>query len=109
MLGENPNLLFFIRSRFSSVWSLEIFLALHSSPDRDWSIGELVERVRGSETVVRGGVEELLKQDLAASDGSGSRIRFAGASREAVLHARPLSLLYGRMPEGVRRIIRQKG
>ena len=108
VLGEDPNVLFFIRNRFSSVWSLEIFLALHSSPDRDWTIDELVEKVRGSETVVRNGAEELLKGELAVGDGRGGRIRFAGGSREAVLLAEPLSLLYRRMPEGVRRIIRQR-
>ena len=105
--GNEFDVFSFIRTKFSSVWSLEIFLVLHSNPDRSWSISELVREVRGSETVVSQGVKELLASGLAKADRS--CIRFDRNSDQARLLAEPLSLLYRRMPEGVRRLIGSKG
>lgn len=101
------NVFWFIREKFSSAWPLEIFLVLHSNPDRSWSVIELVGEVRGSETVVSQGVKELLASGLATADKSG--IRIDRNSNQARLMAEPLSLLYRRMPEGVRRLIGSKG
>lgn len=97
----------FIRANFSSAWPLEILLVLHSNPDRSWSVSELVGEVRGSETVTSQGVKELLASGLAITDRSG--IRLDRNSDQARLLAEPLSLLYRRMPEGVRRLIGSKG
>ena len=44
-----------LRSSIRSVWALELLLLLRRHPDRDWSNGDLVRELRGSDVMVQQG------------------------------------------------------
>lgn len=60
-----------LRSSIRSVWALELLLLLRRDPGRDWSNGDLVRELRGSEVVVQEALDGFLGAGLlvALADG----------------------------------------
>lgn len=60
-----------LRSSIRSVWALELLLLLRRHPDHDWSNGDLVRELRGSDVVVQEALGGFLGAGLlvALADG----------------------------------------
>lgn len=103
-MPESPETIGFIRNSFRSVWSLELLLLLKSTPERAWGAGELVERLRGSDSVVRQGIETLVAGGLVVLEDEGAA-RYAPASAELERLVKNCEELYAKRPDAVRRLI----
>ncbi|EYD76038.1 hypothetical protein Rumeso_02467 [Rubellimicrobium mesophilum DSM 19309] len=96
----------FIQDSFGSVWSLEILLALHREPGRDWQPEQIIDELRSSQAVVRKGLEELLAAGLILVEDSGS-VRYGPSSPRQDEIIRQLAETYRVKPGPVRRLIVQ--
>jgi DNA-binding transcriptional ArsR family regulator len=94
----------FIRSTFRSVWSLELMLFLLKNRERSWSRADLVAALRGSDSVVGGGLDALLASGLITTEEDGG-VRFSPASADLDRQAHAAAELYARSPDAVRRMI----
>ncbi len=103
MMTDNSETLAFIRMSFRSVWSLELMLLLKCDPGRAWSNEALVERLRGSDSIVQQSVQGLVAGGLVLIDPDGAR--YAPASPDIERLADAASDLYARKPDAVRRTI----
>lgn len=103
-MPDSAETLDFIRSSFRSVWSLELLLLLKSDRERLWPHEELVARLRGSESVVRQGVDTLSSGGLILVEDDGAA-RYAPASRDLERLVENAETLYSRKPDLVRRLI----
>ena len=64
-MASKQELSSFIRSTFSSIWSLELLLFLKTHRDRSWSPAEMVASLRGSDLLVaRSAQPETLVEPL---------------------------------------------
>ncbi|WP_042702192.1 hypothetical protein [Azospirillum sp. B506] len=61
-----------LRGSIRSVWALELLLLLRRNPDRDWSNGDLVKELRGSEVVVQEALAGFLGAGLLMAQADGS-------------------------------------
>jgi len=68
---SDDDVLRFIAASFTSVWALELILALRRER-RTWSREELVSTLRASELVVSRALDSLVAAGLASSDGEGA-------------------------------------
>jgi len=68
---SDDDVLRFIAASFTSVWALELILALRRER-RTWSREELVATLRASELVVSRALDSLVAAGLASSDGEGA-------------------------------------
>jgi DNA-binding FadR family transcriptional regulator len=102
-MPDSAKTLAFIRNTFRSVWSLELLLLLRSD-DRHWPHGELVERLRGSDSIVRQGVDALVAAGLVVAE-EGGTVRYVPASKDLERLSDNVELLYARRPDAVRRLI----
>lgn len=103
-MPDNAETLGFIRNSFRSVWSLELMLLLKSDPKRAWPHSELVDRLRGSDSVVQQGVDSLVAGGLVVVDDEG-RPRYQPASPDLERLANASAKLYSLKPDAVRRLI----
>jgi hypothetical protein len=94
----------FIRNNFRSVWALELLLLLKSDPSRMWSRSDMVDGLRGSESIIRQSCDSLLVSGLILLEDDGSA-QYAPASADLVTLAEKAELLYRRRPDAVRRMI----
>ncbi|HWH22375.1 MAG TPA: hypothetical protein VNT25_03660 [Allosphingosinicella sp.] len=94
----------FIRNSFRSVWTLELLLLLKSESERFWSQSELVERLRGSDLVVRQGIEALVAGGLILVEEGGSA-RYAPVSPDMRRLVDNAERIYAKKPDAVRRLI----
>ena len=60
-----------LRGSIRSVWALELLLLLRRTPDRDWSNGDLVSELRGSEVVVQEALAGFLGAGLLVAQTDG--------------------------------------
>jgi predicted transcriptional regulator len=103
-MPDSTETLAFIRDSFRSVWSLELLLLLKSDRSRSWAPDELVERLRGSESVVRQSLDSLVAGGLVLIDGEGAA-RYAPASADLQRLTDQAERLYAKRPDAVRRLI----
>lgn len=68
-----------LRGSIRSVWALELLLLLRRTPDRDWSNGDLVSELRGSDVVVQEALAGFLGAGLLVAQTDG-RHRYRPAS-----------------------------
>lgn len=68
-----------LRGSIRSVWALELLLLLRRTPDRDWSNGDLVSELRGSDVVVQEALAGFLGAGLLVAQ-TGGRHRYRPAS-----------------------------
>lgn len=68
-----------LRGSIRSVWALELLLLLRRTPGRDWSNGDLVSELRGSEVVVQEALAGFLGAGLLVAQTDG-RHRYRPAS-----------------------------
>lgn len=94
----------FIRSRFRSVWALELLCFLRQNRDRALSRAEMVAGLRGSDLVVVQGVESLAASGLVAAGADGSA-RYDPASEALDQLVQGTEALYAERPDAVRRAI----
>lgn len=62
-----------------SVWALELLLALRGTPDRCWTVTELVRDLRASNSLVNDNLQAFERAGLAVRDDEGC-YRYAPAS-----------------------------
>lgn len=103
-MPDSTETLAFIRDSFRSVWSLELLLLLKSDRSRSWAPDELVERLRGSESVVRQSLDSLVAGGLVLIDGEGAAC-YAPASADLQRLTDQAERLYAKRPDAVRRLI----
>ncbi|CAO3359182.1 hypothetical protein [Azospirillum melinis] len=60
-----------LRGSIRSVWALELLLLLRRTPDRDWSNGDLVSELRGSDVVVQEALAGFLGAGLLVAQTDG--------------------------------------
>ena len=94
----------FIRSTFRSVWSLELLCFLRKNAGRAWSQPEIVTAMRGSDLVVKQGVESLLAAGLVVLE-QGNLVRYQPVSDAVDELAEAAEALYAQRPDAVRRMI----
>lgn len=94
----------FIRSTFQSVWSLELLLLLKRNGDRSWSHTEMVTSLRGSDLVVRQGLQSLLAGGLVLAEPDGAA-RYGPASDALHRLVAAVEAQYVKSPDAVRRMI----
>jgi hypothetical protein len=92
-----------IRQHLSSVWTLEIMLQLRNSPDRLWSVDELVSVLRATATLVENNLQSLERSGLAASEEG--RYRYAPASPLMAAFSDELEGMYRERPVTVINLI----
>ena len=98
----------FLRSTFTSVWSLELLLLLRQRPDHDWSEAELVEALRASKLVVSRSLQSLVAAALVVPTDDGGA-RYARLSRDTEKLIAEAESMYARSPDAVRRLIIEAG
>jgi DNA-binding IclR family transcriptional regulator len=103
-MPDSAETIAFIRDSFRSVWSLELLLLLKADPGRGWSSTELVERLRGSDSVVRQSVDSLVAAGLVLIENDG-KARYAPASTDLKSLVEKAEQLYAKRPDAVRRLI----
>ena len=94
----------FIRSRFRSVWALELLCFLRQNRDRALSRAEMVAGLRGSDLVVVQSVESLAAGGLVTAGADGSA-RYEPASLALDELIQGTEALYANRPDAVRRAI----
>lgn len=103
-MPDSTETIAFIKDSFRSVWSLELLLLLKSDPGRAWSSADLVDRLRGSDSVVRQSVESLVAGGLILVEDDGAA-RYAPASADLKSLVEKAEKLYAKKPDAVRRLI----
>jgi hypothetical protein len=93
----------FIRSSFSSVWSLEVLLLLKREP-RGWTSEDIVASLRASDLIVSQSLTALVAAGLVVTDEQG-RAEYRPASDDAGHMADEAQKLYAQSPDAVRRLI----
>lgn len=67
----SDDLLQFIQTFVSSVWTLELLLLMRRSPDRSWSAEALNEELRSSSLIVANGLAALIAAGLVLEEATG--------------------------------------
>lgn len=78
-MPSEQDLVGFVREHIRSVWALELLLLLRQSPERSWTVAELVRELRGSTGLVIANLQAIQRSALATQDADG-RYRFAPAT-----------------------------
>lgn len=89
-----------IRAAISSVWDLELLLLLHRTPERQWTVDELVRELRASPTVIAGAAARLCAQKFAEEISKGT-IHYLPADEPRREFVQSLEQLYGSKPASV--------
>jgi hypothetical protein len=94
----------FAAGSLESVWALELLLLLKRHSERPWSREDLIRELRGSQSVVRAGLDNLARAALLVEDEDG-RFRFQAASKQMNELVEELESLYALKPATVIRSI----
>jgi hypothetical protein len=94
----------FAAGSLESVWALELLLLLKRHSERPWSREDLIRELRGSQLVVRAGLDNLARAALLVEDEDG-RFRFQAASKQMNELVEELESLYALKPATVIRSI----
>ena len=93
----------FAAASLESVWALELLLALKKDPGRGWSADELIRELRGSQSVVQAGLDNLSTAALLIEEEG--RFRYHAASPQMHALVEELEGLYAQKPATVVRAI----
>ena len=94
----------FIRSSFTSIWSLELLLHLKAQPWATRTREQLVAELRASEAVVNNSMKSLYAAGLIIQDEEES-YRYSPASPELAALVDEIEAVYRTKPDAVRRVI----
>ena len=94
----------FIRSSFTSIWSLEVLLHLKAESWAAKTREQLIGDLRASEAVVSASVTSLLAAGLIVEE-DGPSYRYAPASEELAALVDETDAIYRKQPDAVRRVI----
>jgi hypothetical protein len=94
----------FIRSSFTSIWSLELLLHLKAEAWVAKSREQLIGDLRASDAVVSASVASLLAAGLIVEE-EGDSYRYSPASEELAALVEDTDAIYRKQPDAVRRVI----
>ena len=94
----------FIRSSFTSIWSLEVLLHLKAESWAAKTREQLIGDLRASDAVVSASVTSLLAAGLIVEE-EGPSYRYAPASEDLAALVEDTDAIYRRQPDAVRRVI----
>ena len=94
----------FIRSSFTSIWSLEVLLHLKAESWAAKTREQLIGDLRASDAVVSASVSSLLAAGLIVEE-DGPSYRYAPASDDLAALVEVTDAIYRRQPDAVRRVI----
>lgn len=94
----------FIRSSFTSIWSLEVLLHLRSQSWASKSREELIADLRASDAVISASVTSLLAAGLIVTEDPQS-YRYSPATGDLATLVNDTAALYAKQPDAVRRVI----
>ena len=94
----------FIRSSFTSIWSLELLLHLKTESWVAKTREQLIGDLRASDAVVSASVGSLLAAGLIVEE-EGHAYRYAPASEELAALVEDIDAIYRKQPDAVRRVI----
>ena len=90
----------FLHATITSVWALELLMAMKSDPDRGWTVSALNDRLRASMSLVEEILAGFTRKGLAAAEGDGT-YRYAPATAEIEALASELGRLYNERPMAI--------
>lgn len=94
----------FIRSSFTSIWSLELLLHLKAEAWVAKTPEQLIGDLRASDAVVSASVTSLLAAGLIVEE-EGPSYRYAPASEDLAALVEDTDAIYRKQPDAVRRVI----
>jgi hypothetical protein len=94
----------FIRSSFTSIWSLELLLHLKAESWVAKTREQLIGDLRASDAVVSASVASLLAAGLIVEE-DGDSYRYAPASQDLAALVEDIDAIYRKQPDAVRRVI----
>lgn len=94
----------FIRSSFTSIWSLELLLHLKAEPWAARTREQLVAELRASESVVTNSISSLYAAGLVVQE-EGEAYRYSPASPDLNSLVDEIEAIYRTKPDAVRRVI----
>jgi hypothetical protein len=94
----------FIRSSFTSIWSLELLLHLKAQPWASPTRQQLVTDLRASDVIVDSSINSLLAAGLIVQD-EPETCRYSPASQDLGALVDDTEMLYRKQPDAVRRVI----
>lgn len=100
----DSNFVEMIESSLDSVWSLELLLLLHSTPERCWDRADLVAELRSSNLVVAQSVGALKAAGLAFECDNGT-VKYRPSSSDIAAFVDQLEQEYRARPGSIRRLI----
>ncbi len=101
---QEKEVLDFIGAVARSLWTLELLTLIRQSPDKQWSVQDLVRALRASTQVVQRSVVELRTFGFVASAENGS-IRYRAPSPKLDELAAAARTLYSLRPVAVMNVI----
>lgn len=94
----------FVRSSFTSIWSLELLLHLKAEPWASRTGEQLVAELRASEAIVTSSVSSLCAAGLIVRE-EGETYRYSPATADLSSLVDQTEALYRKKPDAVRRVI----
>ena len=103
-MASEDEILAFAAGTLDTVWALELLLTLRKHPGRLWSADELVQELRGSQSVVETGLKNLAVIAVLVQEADG-RVRYHVTSAQIGEFVDGLAALYAHKPASVVRAI----